>query len=142
MGSGRVPIGVDVNESWINKSEVEGGELSHKITTSELPSHTHSLSSGKVSTKSLTGSVGNMAVQNKTQGLSASGITTLVNWENTVLGYAVDSTSISETGPTDAFNIDASHNHTLSGSTGSTGNSSSFSLLQPYVTCYMWKRTS
>lgn len=38
-----------------------------------------------------------------------------------------------------------SHNHDVTGgstTTGSTGSGSSFSIMQPYITCYMWKRTA
>ena len=34
-----------------------------------------------------------------------------------------------------------SHNHSLSGNTGNAG-STAQSVLQPYITCYMWKRTA
>ena len=34
------------------------------------------------------------------------------------------------------------HTHTISGSTASVGSGSAHSNLQPYITCYMWKRTA
>lgn len=34
------------------------------------------------------------------------------------------------------------HTHTISGSTAATGGGGAHSNLQPYITCYMWKRTA
>jgi prepilin-type N-terminal cleavage/methylation domain-containing protein len=34
------------------------------------------------------------------------------------------------------------HTHSLSGSSNSTGSGSAYSILQPYITVYMWKRTN
>ena len=33
------------------------------------------------------------------------------------------------------------HEHTISGSTATVGSGNAHSNLQPYITCYMWKRT-
>lgn len=95
-----------------------------------------------MSTKSLVGTLGNFAVQSKTQGLTSTGIFSNLYWERTSIGYATESQSSSESGPKDGTELDATHNHTLSGNTGSVGSGNAFRLLQPYITCYMWKRIS
>lgn len=87
-GEGKVPVGVDSTDTRYDNSEISGGSSSHTLTANEMPTHTHSLSNGTVSTKTLEGTVGNMAMQSSEQGLSASGIASLLKWNNTRLGYA------------------------------------------------------
>lgn len=43
-GSGRVPVGVDVNDTAFSEVEAIGGEKVHTLTSSEIPSHAHSIS--------------------------------------------------------------------------------------------------
>lgn len=44
-GSGKMPIGVDEDDSDFATAEAEGGEKVHTLTASEMPSHTHGLNS-------------------------------------------------------------------------------------------------
>lgn len=48
-GSGRVPVGVNTGDSSFNTVEKTGGEKTHKLTASEMPSHNHVESQGLVS---------------------------------------------------------------------------------------------
>lgn len=43
-GSGKVPVGVDPNDTDFNAAEKTGGEKSHTLTVDELPTHNHTLS--------------------------------------------------------------------------------------------------
>ena len=43
FGTGRTLIGVDVNQSEFNSVEKTGGEKTHTLTVSEMPSHKHIL---------------------------------------------------------------------------------------------------
>lgn len=94
-GSGRVPVGV--NESDPNFATVEqvGGEAVHTLTTSEIPSHNHTMYARSV--YSGTGSY-----------------IALCNKDNSSTSYV----------------------------SGSRGGGDAHNNLQPYITCYMWKRVA
>lgn len=124
-GSGRVPIGVDTSQSEFNSVGKTGGnktvDLSHSHTVNE---HKH------ISTCGFDESTWYVAQPNGT-GVSACGNTTT---ENT--GYAVKYTSYTKTSP-----VRLGYTGTSSPGTNSQL-SNSQSILQPYITCYMWKRTA
>ena len=44
FGSGRVMVGLDSSDGDFNSAEETGGSKTHTLTTSELPSHSHSIS--------------------------------------------------------------------------------------------------
>ncbi len=92
-GTGRVPVGIDLNDTDFNTVEKTGGEKTHTLSVNEMPSHTHMLH--LVSTQ--LGNGGGM-------------------WGTTYSQYD--------------GNVD----------TYPTGGSQAHNNLQPYITCYMWKR--
>ena len=93
-GSGRVPVGVNSNDTNFSTVEKTGGESTHKLTVSEMPSHTHTY---RIMETSLVSA-------------GSSGGYVQYSWQNP--------------------------------STGSTGGDQPHNKLQPYITCYMWKRTN
>lgn len=108
-GTGRVPVGVNTGDSNFNAVEKTGGETSHKLTVSEMPSHTH---------------VEYLRCEYPT-GQIVNGVYVKTNcwgWSNQMKATAVAST--------------------MDTSTSSAGNNGSHNNLQPYITCYMWKRTA
>lgn len=135
-GSGKVPVGVNTSDSSFNAVEKTGGSKtvnishshtiashnhggntgSHVLTINEIPAHNHAwkYASTAQSGSSTWGSAG--------QGSTGSA--------NDVIGNTGGGKG---------------HTHTISASgqqkTNSAG-STSLSLLQPYITCYMWKRTA
>lgn len=125
---GRVLVGVDENDSDFNTTEKIGGEKTHKLSVSEMPSHSHSASE-----KSLKGGVNNISGQDKTWGLTSSGI--FSNWGDTNGLYSTSRETT--TNYKDGFYLDATHTHTI----GNTGGGNAHNNLQPYITCYIWKRT-
>lgn len=98
-----------------------------------LPEHAHSFSAN-TSTKSLTGGVWQIAVQSSTSGIACNGIFSK-RYQEGVVGYATLSRDAqSDLSYVDAFNIDASHNHSVSGTTGYAGYSGhSMSMFQPTI---------
>lgn len=170
-GSGKVPVGVDTNDSNFNTSEKTGGTASvsishtHSIaartsgaTAPGIPAHTHSWSG----TTSSSGSHSHAAAGAHTHAYSfgyynvgsGSGST----YKYTTFSGTTSSYSTSSAG-SHSHAAAGAHTHTVSGTTGSTGSGSShthsvpaattaaggstgMSLLQPYITCYMFKRTA
>lgn len=151
-GSGKVPVGVNTSETEFNSVEKTGGAKTITLTTSQMPKHTHTLTpSGTISTtNNLTGEFWNMMVQSSKQSMSANGIfTASVHDSNIPVAKGGTSYLSKADGETnedkDAVSIDANHNHTFTGNQGTTsesGSGSAHNNLQPYITCYMWKRVS
>ena len=92
-GTGRVPVGIDLNDTDFNTVEKTGGEKTHTLSVNEMPSHTHML-------HLVSNQLGNGGVR----------------WGTTYSQYD--------------GNVD----------TYPTGGSQAHNNLQPYITCYMWKR--
>lgn len=124
-GAGRVPIGVDASQGEFNAAGKTGGsktiDLSHSHTVNE---HKH------ISTCGFDESTWYVAQPNGT-GVSTCGNTTV---ENT--GYAVKYNSFTLANP-----VRLGYTGTSSPGTNSKL-SNSQSILQPYITCYMWVRTA
>lgn len=160
-GSGKVPVGVNTSETEFNSVEKTGGAKTHTLSTAQIPSHNHGLNnhthsipslSGYTDRKDLQGNIWNMAIQSTQTGLSSNGIASNNNVSGSNIGYAEKSATTYSDSITDSVHINASHNHTIttnssttgqaSGNTGNTGSGEAHNNLQPYITCYMWKRTA
>lgn len=100
-GAGRVPVGVNTSDSSFSTVEKTGGEKTHTLTVSEIPSHQHS--SGHVNV-------------NYHGGGSDGWNPLMSNGINNQTGFNTNTTS--------------------------TGGGGAHNNLQPYITCYMWKRTA
>lgn len=98
-GQGRVPVGINPNDSDFNAVEKTGGEKTHQLTIEEMPSHNHSI---------------------KKQVDNNSGNKISVGSGSASLFYQLDDTV----------------------ETNNTGGGQAHNNLQPYITCYIWKRTA
>lgn len=138
FGSGKVLIGVDSTDTTFNAAGLTGGSKDAVVVA-----HTHSAS--------LTGSAASAG--DHTHGITdpthTHYYTTSVNstWGNGGGGSAQDTNAGSTTGASATgitINTAGAHVHsvTVSGTTGSTGNSATNGNLQPYITVYMWLRTA
>ena len=96
-GAGRVPVGVDTNQTEFNSVEKTGGEKMHTLTTTEMPSHSH----GYLDYWSVQGGAGNSK----------------------------------------AVSYDTNEGGSGQG-TATAGSGGAHNNLQPYITCYMYKRVS
>jgi microcystin-dependent protein len=118
-GSGRVPVGVDTNQTEFNSIEKTGGEKTHTLTYSEIPDHNHIVTThhGAVDKGS-----GDEVCDNESSRVLRCGpsddypsVVTLAQARKYSSNYTVP-----EGLP---YPGDGPHNN-----------------LQPYITCYMWKR--
>ena len=121
-GSGRVPVGVDTSDTSFNTVEKTGGEKTHTLTESEMPAHKH------IGTEST--SLGNTKPQ---LGASAT-----VSKETIIADFTrtTEDVVIYESAATTPANNTLTVEHGIT-----AGGGQPHSILQPYITCYMWKRT-
>ena len=147
-GQGRVPVGVDTSGTFNTIEKIGGAEnVGHTHTsaahthtsaahTHTGPSHSHGLGAGYA-----------FAGRGGTNAASPTAITinekTVAQWASTAQFGAVGTTQMYSTrgiglgGTTDNGGTGATGS-TTPGATGST----SSSTVQPYITCYMWKRVA
>ena len=111
-GSGRVPVGVDTNDTDFDTAEETGGEKKHQLTEPELP------------TVSATWTIHGQENGTEFYMLNGKATGTLISNKYRTAG-ATTSGANSYGGPGIKFGSDTPHNN-----------------LQPYITCYMYKRTA
>lgn len=134
-GQGRVPVSVNTSETEFNAVEKTGGVKTNTLDTANLPSHTHSIPSHSHSTSNHKHDL--EAGFNTRQNLTTGGSTQYVySWSFTGSGNNVTMRSGS------SANAGSGSTGNWSGTTGSRGSGTPVDNLQPYITCYMWKRVS
>ena len=140
-GNGRVPVGVDASDTSLNSAEKTGGEKTHKLTTAETPAHTHTYAKPNANTGSAT-----VAASGTAKMMNQTDKNNIATWANTLkVKTGVDAPTLSN-GTSAVTGISGgAHTHTMgttSTASGSTGSGGAHNNMQPYITCYMWKRTA
>ena len=127
-GQGRVPIGVDTAQTEFNTVEKTGGTKTHTLAASEMPSHTH-IQNSHNHTQNAHGHTARIwnTASGSNPSIRASDITTGTNSTGVMISV-ISSTTATNIAAT-AVNQNA-------------GGSEAHNNLQPYITCYMWKRTA
>jgi len=112
-GEGRVPVSRHASSGTFNvAAETTGGAETHALSIAELAAHTH------------TGTTGNESTQASFP-LSFNG---------------GSGTASSGSGTNTRYGSGNAHTHAFT--TNSTGSGTAHNNLQPYIVCYMWKRTA
>jgi hypothetical protein len=122
-GQGRVPVSLDSAQTEFDTIEETGGAKTHVLTTPQMPSHTHA--------------PGTLNITNS--GNHDHEVFRRVNVGDSngfAQGGGVSSADNGRTA------VDGSHDHNINGNTGSNGGGAAHNIMQPYIVCYMWKRTA
>ena len=124
-GAGRVPVGVDTTQTAFNTVEKTGGESTHILSVNEMPSHGH----------------------RGTSVLSEAQYRTPLSGEQTLIDVPVgDATySVEYSTPTLATTngvVNGKQKVKATYGVPAEGGGKAHNNLQPYITCYMWKRTA
>ena len=111
-GTGRTPVGVDADQAEFNTVEKTGGEITHTLDEGEIPEHNHAISADEL------------------QGLG-------LVWVNS------NEMEVSSTqGQPHEYMWSEPENTQITCNTNATGGGRPHNNLQPYITCYYWKRTA
>lgn len=139
-GSGRVPVGVNGNDANFNVTEKTGGQSTITIGSNNIPAHSHTVNdSGHGHTVIAADGAHNIPYTDK----PSSGKVAV----NASVGYFAPTESQQEDGHWHYNNGLTSDSSTtgisLQNAYGNaSGGADPITNLQPYITCYMWKRTN
>lgn len=121
-GAGRVPVSVASGDSDFSTVEQTGGEKTHTLTPVEMPSHDHSLTPAYL--------------RYFTSRRAPTGAGYIHSAD--VLTYQSNANTSGDAQSENGTVLDVS----VEGWTDSSGGGQAHNNLQPYITCYMWKRTA
>lgn len=137
-GSGKVPVGVSANDSDFGTVEKTGGEKEHKLTTNEMPSHRHK---GIYQYSKHVVDHGQKPYDTNIPLQTMQG-TIEVEVQYKVVKDTATSTPYYTAGSGPTNDIYYSEKVTCNYGVADNGGDISHNNLQPYITCYMWKRTA
>ena len=140
-GSGRVPVGVNGNDGNFNAVEKEGGQSTVTIGSNNLPPHNHGINDpGHGHTLDL----GNYKIPTTTNDITDGEISSLSG--NISMPAVQGGVASSEWSQYSGTSLSPSTSTTGISTQNAYGNASggadALTNLQPYITCYMWKRTA
>ena len=148
-GSGKVPVGVDTDDTDFDTVEESGGAKTVTLTADQIPSHNHTYDKAPSTTGNTTLTTSQIPSHNHSDGYITNPLGASATGTTRVSYYISNSSPSSPVLVNSANTGNAggggSHNHSITSSstnTGSKGGGQSHTNLQPYITCYMYKRTA
>ena len=126
FGTGRTIVGVDTSQSEFNTIEKTGGEKTHTLSVSEMPTHNHTVNG--IAAGTANSSPARLRLQN----------------DGNLVLYGSNGSALWNSG-TNASSQPKNYRQVTIGEDGtssSSGSGGSHNNLQPYITVYMWKRTA
>lgn len=140
-GQGCVPVGVSANEndSDFGKVEQQGGERKHQLITSEMPNHRHLGQYTKTRTYTTHAQT---PTDPPSQSIEVYQGTREVEVQYNVVKDNVSTTAFYTSGSGAISDIFYSEKVTSTYGVADNGGDIAHNNLQPYITCFMWKRTA
>ena len=138
-GQGRVPVGVNENDSDFETPEKEDGEKKHRLTIDEMPNHRHK---GQYSATNTYTDHAQTPTDPPSPVIMVDQGTREVEVQYNVVKDNVSSTPYHASGSGPINDIFYSYKVTSTYGVADDGGDIPHNNLQPYITCYMWKRTA
>lgn len=138
-GQGRVPVGVDENDTIFEEAGKEGGEQKHRLTIDEMPNHRHLGQYTKTRTYTTHAPT---PTDPPSQVIEVYQGTREVEVQYNVVKDNVSTTAFHTSGSGATSDIFYSEKVTSTYGVADNGGDIAHNNLQPYITCFMWKRTA
>ena len=138
-GQGRVPVGVNENDSDFETPEKEDGEKKHRLTIDEMPNHRHL---GQYTETRTYTTHAQTPTEPPSQAIEVYQGTREVEVQYNVVKDNVSTTAFYTSGSGPISDIFYSEKVTSTYGVADNGGDIAHNNLQPYITCYMWKRTA
>ena len=131
-GKGKVPVGIDISDTDFDTAGKEGGKKTHTLSVSEMPWHNHEGTYSTVEMKDIT----TRPTGGTLERLGVNTYTVKYDINEQTQEYRVSPAGGTPLSVEDGTVINSQYGVCPNGSGAAHNN------LQPYIVCYMWKRTA